>query len=128
MVAARWSKSRSVRRKESSHGLDTSAVASPMPSWYWHAGPYPEKDRRSSFFTQEKRVFGMQEEKAQVKALEKAKKNPSIPLDQIPLPNKWAVLAILAIGIFMVTLDSSIVNIGLPSIAHYFGVPLNGAV
>src|SRR5258707_14780862 len=43
-------------------------------------------------------------------------------------PNKWVVLAILAIGIFMATLDSSIVNISLPTIAHYFGVPLNGAV
>src|SRR6266516_5633891 len=42
--------------------------------------------------------------------------------------NKWAVLAILAIGIFMATLDSSIVNISLPTIAHYFGVPLNGAI
>src|SRR5215471_1981951 len=42
--------------------------------------------------------------------------------------NKWAVLAILAIGIFMATLDSSIVNISLPNIARYFGVPLNGAV
>ncbi len=42
--------------------------------------------------------------------------------------NKWAVLAILAIGIFMATLDSSIVNISLPTIARYFGVPLNGAV
>ena len=43
-------------------------------------------------------------------------------------PNKWAVLAILAIGIFMATLDSSIVNISLPTIATYFQVPLNGAV
>ena len=43
-------------------------------------------------------------------------------------PNKWAVLAILAIGIFMATLDSSIVNISLPTIAHYFDVPLNGAI
>jgi EmrB/QacA subfamily drug resistance transporter len=42
--------------------------------------------------------------------------------------NKWAVLAILAIGIFMATLDTSIVNISLPTIAHYFGVPLNGAI
>src|SRR5437016_4461786 len=42
--------------------------------------------------------------------------------------NKWAVLAILAIGVFMATLDTSIVNISLPSIATYFGVPLNGAV
>ena len=42
--------------------------------------------------------------------------------------NKWAVLAILAVGVFMATLDSSIVNISLPTIAHYFGFPLNGAV
>src|SRR5579885_3033327 len=42
--------------------------------------------------------------------------------------NKWAVMAILAIGIFMATLDSSIVNISLPTIARYFGVPLNGAI
>src|SRR5947207_4978458 len=41
--------------------------------------------------------------------------------------NKWAVLAILAIGIFMATLDTSIVNISLPTIAHYFGVPLHAA-
>lgn len=43
-------------------------------------------------------------------------------------PNKWVVFAILAIGIFMATLDSSIVNISLPTIATYFGVPLSGAV
>lgn len=41
---------------------------------------------------------------------------------------KWAVLAIVAIGIFMATLDSSIVNISLPAIAHAFGVGLTGAV
>src|SRR6266487_3739968 len=38
--------------------------------------------------------------------------------------NKWAVLAILAIGIFMATLDTSIVNISLPTIARYIGVIL----
>src|SRR3984893_5569741 len=42
--------------------------------------------------------------------------------------NKWAVLAIGAIGVFMATLDTSIVNISLPTIAHYFGVPLSGAI
>ena len=42
--------------------------------------------------------------------------------------SKWAVLAIVAIGIFMATLDSSIVNISLPTIARYFGVPLSGAI
>jgi EmrB/QacA subfamily drug resistance transporter len=43
-------------------------------------------------------------------------------------PSKWAVFLIVAVGVFMATLDSSIVNISLPSIAHYFSVPLNGAV
>ncbi len=43
-------------------------------------------------------------------------------------PNKWAVLVTLAIGIFMATLDTSIVNISLPTIARYFNVPLNGEI
>jgi EmrB/QacA subfamily drug resistance transporter len=34
----------------------------------------------------------------------------------------------VAIGVFMSTVDSSIVNISLPAIASFFGVPLNGAV
>jgi EmrB/QacA subfamily drug resistance transporter len=42
--------------------------------------------------------------------------------------NKWAVLVIVGIGVFMATLDSSIVNISLPTIAHEFHVSLNGAV
>jgi EmrB/QacA subfamily drug resistance transporter len=42
--------------------------------------------------------------------------------------SKWAVLAIVAVGVFMATLDSSIVNISLPTIARYFNVPLNGAI
>ncbi|GAC1405162.1 MAG: MFS transporter [Ktedonobacteraceae bacterium] len=42
--------------------------------------------------------------------------------------SKWAVFLIVAIGVFMATLDSSIVNISLPSIASDFGVPLNGAI
>jgi EmrB/QacA subfamily drug resistance transporter len=42
--------------------------------------------------------------------------------------NKWIVLAIVAIGVFMATLDTSIVNISLPTIARYFNVPLNGLV
>ena len=29
-------------------------------------------------------------------------------------PNKWVVLAIASVGVFMVTLDSSIVNIPFP--------------
>src|SRR6266699_4950370 len=42
--------------------------------------------------------------------------------------NKWAVLVIVAIGVFMATLDSSIVNINLPAIAISFGVPLSGEI
>src|ERR1700755_2471952 len=42
--------------------------------------------------------------------------------------NKWATFAIVAIGVFMATLDSSIVNVSLPAIAHYFAVPLGAAV
>ena len=45
-----------------------------------------------------------------------------------PATNKWVVFAIVAIGVFMSTVDSSIVNISLPAIASFFGVPLNGAV
>jgi EmrB/QacA subfamily drug resistance transporter len=38
------------------------------------------------------------------------------------------VVALVCLGLFMTTLDSSIVNIGLPSIARAFGTPLDGAV
>ena len=41
---------------------------------------------------------------------------------------KWAILAVAAVGTFMATLDTSIVNISLPAIAHNFNVPLNGAI
>ncbi|MGO8949812.1 MAG: MFS transporter [Ktedonobacterales bacterium] len=46
----------------------------------------------------------------------------------VPTSGKWTVLAIVGVGVFMATLDSSIVNISLPAIARYFGVPLNGEV
>jgi EmrB/QacA subfamily drug resistance transporter len=42
--------------------------------------------------------------------------------------NKWAVLILAASGGFMTTLDSSIVNIGLPAIARTFGVGVSGAI
>ncbi len=41
---------------------------------------------------------------------------------------KWTVLAIASIGIFMATLDASIVNISLPKISLDFHVPLSGIV
>src|SRR5260370_20593040 len=42
--------------------------------------------------------------------------------------NKWVVLILVALGAFMTTLDSSIVNISLPAIAHTFGVGVSGAI
>jgi EmrB/QacA subfamily drug resistance transporter len=56
---------------------------------------------------------------------------PQAPIAPAPpqeRANKWAVFALAATGAFMTTLDSSIVNISLPSIAHAFNVPLSGAV
>lgn len=41
---------------------------------------------------------------------------------------KWVVLPIVAVGMFMAALNGSVVTIILPSIADYFGVPLNGTV
>lgn len=42
--------------------------------------------------------------------------------------HKWAVLVLAGASGFMTTLDASIVNISLPAIARFFGVPLNGAI
>jgi len=41
--------------------------------------------------------------------------------------NKWVMLALAATASFMTTLDGSIVNIGLPSIANTFHVGISGA-
>src|SRR5689334_18623097 len=41
--------------------------------------------------------------------------------------NKWVVFALSASASFMTTLDGSIVNIGLPSIASTFHVGISGA-
>src|SRR5207253_7376682 len=50
------------------------------------------------------------------------------PVDRAERANKWVVLALSGTATFMTTLDSSIVNIGLPSIARAFGVPLSGNI
>jgi len=50
------------------------------------------------------------------------------PVDRAERANKWVVLALSGTAAFMTTLDSSIVNIGLPSIAHTFGVALAGSI
>src|SRR4029450_1944007 len=41
---------------------------------------------------------------------------------------KWTVLGIVALGGVVATLGSSVVNIGLPTIARHFGRPLDTAV
>jgi EmrB/QacA subfamily drug resistance transporter len=52
----------------------------------------------------------------------------STPVDRDERANRWAVLALSGTAAFMTTLDSSIVNIALPSIAHAFGAELTSAV
>jgi EmrB/QacA subfamily drug resistance transporter len=51
-----------------------------------------------------------------------------VPGASPPEPSKWAVFCVVAIGVLMATLDSSIVNISLPSIAHAFEQPVSGAL
>jgi EmrB/QacA subfamily drug resistance transporter len=78
---------------------------------------------------QREQVPAQTRESAPLSGVEQRESRSERPkVDRGRQPNKWAVLAILAIGIFMATLDSSIVNISLPTIGSYFHVPLNGAV
>jgi EmrB/QacA subfamily drug resistance transporter len=42
--------------------------------------------------------------------------------------HKWSILALVIVGTFMTTLDASIVNISLPSIARAFHTPFGSAV
>jgi len=50
------------------------------------------------------------------------------PIDRAERANKWVVLVLAGTAAFMTTLDASIVNIGLPSIARSFGVQLSGSI
>ncbi|GHO84253.1 hypothetical protein KSZ_22590 [Dictyobacter formicarum] len=51
------------------------------------------------------------------------------PPEQIyPAVNKWAVLILAASSGFLTTLDSSIVNIGLPAISNTFHVGVSGEI
>lgn len=43
-------------------------------------------------------------------------------------PSKWAIFGLVSVGTFMTTLDTSIVNIALPSIADAFGTTVSGPV
>src|SRR5450759_860272 len=74
----------------------------------------------------------MKQQETEPTGIETAQPGAALPAsaqrDDREQAGKWAVLGIVAIGVFMATLDSSIVNISLPSIAKYFRVPLNGAV
>lgn len=61
-------------------------------------------------------------------AVEQVAKDSKNASDGRETAGKWAMLAIVGVGVFMATLDSSIVNISLPTIASNFGVPLSGAI
>lgn len=50
-----------------------------------------------------------------------------VPADR-ETAGKWTILGIVGIGVFMATLDASIVNISLPKISLSFHVPLSGMV
>ncbi len=56
--------------------------------------------------------------------------SPPMPAQAVApaVANRWAVLAVVTVGTFMTTLDASIVNISLPSIASAFGVSLTGTI
>jgi EmrB/QacA subfamily drug resistance transporter len=52
----------------------------------------------------------------------------AVPTAVQPRTNHWAILAVVTVGTFMTTLDASIVNIALPSVAQAFGTSLTGTV
>src|SRR5258707_11022792 len=65
---------------------------------------------------------------APVRAVHHAANPPSLHTGELQgQMNKWIVLALAASASFMTTLDGSIVNIGLPSIARTFHVGVSGA-
>lgn len=58
-----------------------------------------------------------------------APRSPGASATATPIePGKWAVFVVVAIGVLMATLDSSIVNISLPTMARAFARPVNGAL
>src|ERR671931_1315301 len=59
---------------------------------------------------------------------DRAGRGQTEPGDRQAPTNKWAVFGLVVVGTFMTTLDSSIVNISLPSIARSFHTPFGGAV
>jgi EmrB/QacA subfamily drug resistance transporter len=81
---------------------------------------------------QPEKIIDTSSQKKQVQSLQNGNatraESQARPQAELGGPSKWAVMGILAVGVFMATLDSSIVNISLPTIAHFFVVPLSGAV
>src|SRR6266436_4242097 len=65
---------------------------------------------------------------APVRAVHQATNPPSSHTGELQVQmNKWLILALAGAASFMTTLDSSIVNIGLPSIARTFHTGVSGA-
>jgi EmrB/QacA subfamily drug resistance transporter len=65
---------------------------------------------------------------APVRAVHYAANPPSLHTGELQgQMNKWIVLVLSSAATFMTTLDASIVNIGLPSIARTFHVEISGA-
>ena len=59
---------------------------------------------------------------------DRASQHQTEPVARQAHANKWAILGLVVLGTFMTTLDTSIVNISLPSIARTFHAPFGGAV
>lgn len=51
--------------------------------------------------------------------------NPSMGLSLENYPDKWKKFLIVAVGVFMSTLDSSMVNIALPTLMRHFHSPMH---
>ena len=52
-------------------------------------------------------------------------KQEYVPLEKRPLAQKWKVLISVIFGIFMVILDTTVVNIAFPTLRAEFGASLN---
>ena len=47
----------------------------------------------------------------------------SVPQIEAPVPGRWIALAVLALAQFVLVLDSTVVNVALPSIQREFDLP-----
>src|SRR5438876_5511338 len=53
-----------------------------------------------------------------------APRTPSVTPGEPPPNYKWKVLLVVGAGVYMVTLDSGIVNVALPALTREFGTSL----